>query len=321
MDEQYPSHAPTSSSVSSTGSRRARRNRSKTSNAEDGSDRRQDSSSMTGIQTQPQSQSHSSSQQSYNRQGYVESSSRHLHSGSGVATGAAYPSAAAVQQQVYQQHVATVPPPSSHPYHHHHHLQQPQIQHKPYNENHHHNIYSHNPYPQIPPPVLRSSDEKQNAHRSSSFSRKRSSKDRPVFQLTTSLIDTYKNINRVYYEEKEASESSRSKGGKKGARNHGWDDEHYDYIITEGELFLDRYEILTRIGKGSFGQVVRAFDRDMNQDVAIKIIKSKKPFLMQAKTEIDLLNRICNTDRRDEHNIGKQGFLIIYAESILCCII
>ena len=71
-------------------------------------------------------------------------------------------------------------------------------------------------------------------------------------------------------------------------------------------------EIKSRIGKGSFGQVVRAIDRETNGDVAIKIIKSKKPFLLQAKTEIELLSRICDKDCNDEHNIGECQFTYFY---------
>ncbi len=37
--------------------------------------------------------------------------------------------------------------------------------------------------------------------------------------------------------------------------------------------------------------------------MAIKIIKSKKPFLMQAKTEISLLTNLNENDEQDEHNI------------------
>lgn len=131
--------------------------------------------------------------------------------------------------------------------------------------------------------------------------------DRPIIKLSVSLIDTYKTINTVYYEERDARRAARAKDKQKkgqGTNNNGWDDENYDYLISPGELFYGRYRIKERIGKGSFGQVVRAEDINDNRDVAIKIIKSKKPFLMQAKTEIELLSHLNEKDPSDENNIG-----------------
>lgn len=154
--------------------------------------------------------------------------------------------------------------------------------------------------------------------------------DRPLIKLSVSLIDTYKEINTIYYEERDARRAARAKekassskqksssgsGGSSsqagtttaaaasGTTNNGWDDEHYDYIVTPGELFYGRYKMKERIGKGSFGQVVRAEDTQENhREVAIKIIKSKKPFLMQAKTEIELLTHLNEKDPDDQHNV------------------
>jgi len=172
--------------------------------------------------------------------------------------------------------------------------------------------------------------------------------DRPLIKLTVSLIDTYKCINTLYYQERDDRRAARGtditntsstvrvpqqqshsdintvsqplsqthpqqqveQGGVisqhhgNGTNNNGWDDDNYDYIISSGELFYnDRYRIKERIGKGSFGQVVRAADLERDVDVAIKIIKSKKPFLMQAKTEIELLNHLNEKDPDDQHNI------------------
>ena len=45
--------------------------------------------------------------------------------------------------------------------------------------------------------------------------------------------------------------SDRSKKGK----NEDWDDENHDYKVQPGERWMDRYEIDSLIGKGSFGQV------------------------------------------------------------------
>lgn len=131
--------------------------------------------------------------------------------------------------------------------------------------------------------------------------------DRPLVKLSVSLIDTYKQINKVYYEERDARRAARAaqkaSQSSKGTNNNGWDDENYDYIVTSGEMFYGRYVIKERIGKGSFGQVVRAVDTETQKDVAIKIIKSKKPFLMQAKTEIELLTHLCEKDPEDQNNV------------------
>ena len=117
--------------------------------------------------------------------------------------------------------------------------------------------------------------------------------ERPLVKLSVSLIDTYKRINKVYYEERQARREARAaaKAAEKGqgVNNNGWDDENFDYIVTSGEVFYGRYVIKERIGKGSFGQVVRGVDMETNKDVAIKIIKSKKPFLMQAKRSSNTL--------------------------------
>lgn len=186
--------------------------------------------------------------------------------------------------------------------------------------------------------------------------------DRPLIKLSVSLIDTYKHINTIYYEERDARKAARAKESSKakssaghnvhssnasqgagtaatslstgagggagggggesiasamGSRttNNGWDDENYDYIITPGELFYGRYRIKERIGKGSFGQVVKAEDTQELRDVAIKIIKSKKPFLMQAKTEIELLTHLNNKDVDDQNNIGKWRSPLFVAKS------
>ncbi|GKY98133.1 hypothetical protein MPSEU_000771100 [Mayamaea pseudoterrestris] len=143
--------------------------------------------------------------------------------------------------------------------------------------------------------------------------------ERPIVKLSIALIDTYKQINTIYYEERDARRAQRAKekklqqqqssgtsssaAGGATSNNNGWDDENYDYIFTPGELFYGRYKIMERIGKGSFGQVVRAEDVETKREVAIKIIKSKKPFLLQAKTEIELLTVLFEKDPDDQHNL------------------
>lgn len=52
----------------------------------------------------------------------------------------------------------------------------------------------------------------------------------------------------------QGDESSHKKG-KVNVYNDGYDDANHDYIVNPGEKWVDRYEIDSLIGKGSFGQV------------------------------------------------------------------
>jgi len=126
---------------------------------------------------------------------------------------------------------------------------------------------------------------------------------RPVYKLSIKLIDTYKHINKVYYEARSKKNQEVAGAARGGVYNDGYDDQHYDYIIHGEDLFADRYLIRHRIGKGSFGQVVCAYDQVTMKEVAIKIIKSRRPFMLQAQTEITLLKEILEKDIQDEHNI------------------
>ncbi|XP_074978892.1 dual specificity tyrosine-phosphorylation-regulated kinase 1B-like isoform X2 [Caretta caretta] len=64
-----------------------------------------------------------------------------------------------------------------------------------------------------------------------------------------------------------------------------------------------RYEIDSLIGKGSFGQVVKAYDHHDQEWVAIKIIKNKKAFLNQAQIELRLLELMNQHDTEMKYYI------------------
>ncbi|XP_055390575.1 serine/threonine-protein kinase minibrain isoform X2 [Condylostylus longicornis] len=133
----------------------------------------------------------------------------------------------------------------------------------------------------------------------------------PLRKLSVDLIKTYKHINEVYYAKKKRraqqtqGEDDSSTKKERKLYNDGYDDDNHDYIIKNGEKFLDRYEIDSLIGKGSFGQVVKAYDHEEQCHVAIKIIKNKKPFLNQAQIEVKLLEMMNRADAENKYYIVK----------------
>ncbi|XP_065120969.1 dual specificity tyrosine-phosphorylation-regulated kinase 1A [Paramisgurnus dabryanus] len=130
----------------------------------------------------------------------------------------------------------------------------------------------------------------------------------PLRKLSIELIKTYKHINEVYYAKKKRrhqqgqGEDSSNKKERK-LYNDGYDDDNFDYIVKNGEKWMDRYEIDSLIGKGSFGQVVKAYDRVEQEWVAIKIIKNKKAFLNQAQIEVRLLELMNKHDTEMKYYI------------------
>lgn len=119
--------------------------------------------------------------------------------------------------------------------------------------------------------------------------------------------------NQVYYEAKAKRLREQADVTRGGVNNEGYDDVNYDYILSgDGEVFADRYILKHRIGKGSFGQVVCAYDKEAGCEVAIKIIKSRRPFLVQAQTEIALLTLVLEKDNMDEHNLVRLQHKFVY---------
>lgn len=146
-------------------------------------------------------------------------------------------------------------------------------------------------------------------------SKYRDARIRPLHKLSIQLIDSYKAINVAYYERKAKKQqvqqqnhnnhqhhpsvnaapktgynssgsqsssnmststpTSQQQPAGKGVFNNGYDDENYDYILQKDEVLQNRYVVKNRIGKGSFGQVVRGYDKVSGNEVAIKIIKSR----------------------------------------------
>jgi dual specificity tyrosine-phosphorylation-regulated kinase 2/3/4 len=61
-----------------------------------------------------------------------------------------------------------------------------------------------------------------------------------------------------------------------GVDNNGFDNDKNEYITEEGCHIAYRFEIVGRLGKGSFGQVFRCYDHKLQEYAGLKILRNKK---------------------------------------------
>ncbi|KAJ1917097.1 serine/threonine protein kinase, CMGC, dual-specificity [Mycoemilia scoparia] len=92
-----------------------------------------------------------------------------------------------------------------------------------------------------------------------------------------------------------------SNGGAQGRGNYGFDDERGDYLVRLNDHLLYRYELTELLGKGSFGQVLKAMDHKTGETKAIKIIRNRKRFHHQALVEVKLLECLRRWDPDNSH--------------------
>ncbi|CAD8122615.1 unnamed protein product [Paramecium sonneborni] len=78
--------------------------------------------------------------------------------------------------------------------------------------------------------------------------------------------------------------------------NNGYDNQHGDYKFLKHDQIAFRYELIEKLGNGSFGYVFKVFDHKHRKEMAIKIIKNREKFYQQALIEIDLLKIINKAD-------------------------
>lgn len=100
---------------------------------------------------------------------------------------------------------------------------------------------------------------------------------------------------------------NKTKGMPHTSNNNGYDDDRGDYKIVMGDHLEYRYEVLKMLGRGSFGQVVKAIDHKKDTIVALKIIRNKKRFHHQALVEVKILEHLMSKDK--EH---KSGIVRVY---------
>ncbi|XP_055644192.1 dual specificity tyrosine-phosphorylation-regulated kinase 2 isoform X5 [Toxorhynchites rutilus septentrionalis] len=151
------------------------------------------------------------------------------------------------------------------------------------------------------------------SNNNSSSSTAASEIDQKLFPMTPSEAIKYYGNRLTDYEKQEIEkypevyflglESNKINAKQGTALNSGYDDDNGSYNKILRDHIGYRYEVLEVIGKGSFGQVIRALDYKTNQHVAIKIIRNKKRFHHQALVEVRILDELRKKDADGSYNV------------------
>lgn len=104
-------------------------------------------------------------------------------------------------------------------------------------------------------------------------------------------------------------------GSGKG-KNYGYDDDKGRYKCVKNDHIAYRFEVQKGLGKGSFGDVVRAYDHKDKCMVALKIIRNEKRFHKQGKCEVKILDHLRMHDQNHEHNVIHMKDYFIFREHL-----
>ncbi|CAA3023326.1 serine threonine- kinase AFC1 isoform X1 [Olea europaea subsp. europaea] len=74
------------------------------------------------------------------------------------------------------------------------------------------------------------------------------------------------------------------------------DDKDGHYAFAIGENLTSRYRILSKMGEGTFGQVLECLDNEKKEIVAIKIVRSIRKYREAAMIEINVLQKLASHD-------------------------
>jgi dual specificity tyrosine-phosphorylation-regulated kinase 2/3/4 len=93
------------------------------------------------------------------------------------------------------------------------------------------------------------------------------------------------------------------KNAERTRTSSSFDDERGDYRTIIGEHICYRYELISPLGRGSFGQVYKAYDHKHSEEVALKIIRNKSRFHRQAVIEVKVLKHLREADAEGRYNV------------------
>ena len=81
--------------------------------------------------------------------------------------------------------------------------------------------------------------------------------------------------------------------------------------LTTGSTFADRYQIIEELGKGGMGRVYRVLDKELKEEVALKLIKpeiaSDKKIIERFKNELKIARKISHRNVGRMYELMEEG--------------
>jgi len=138
--------------------------------------------------------------------------------------------------------------------------------------------------------------------------------------LTVNLVTTYTDCSSEFrYTAATAPRRVLTKLSK-GVHNQGYDNANHDYICRVGDKIVNpdgqTYELLERLGQGTFGQVLKCGLKEGGA-VALKIIKNKPAYFHQALLEVHILQTLNSKyDPEDQKRIVRMVDFFVYRKHL-----
>uniref|UniRef100_A0A0D6R4L1 Protein kinase domain-containing protein n=1 Tax=Araucaria cunninghamii TaxID=56994 RepID=A0A0D6R4L1_ARACU len=130
-----------------------------------------------------------------------------------------------------------------------------------------------------------------------------------VVRLTKDLLETYQFCNPTFSYSDSFNPRRYLTNPSNGVLNDGADNANSDLILAVNAVLLNadtscRYIVKDLLGQGTFGQVAKCWVPEMNNFVAVKVIKNQPAYYHQALVEISILNMLNKKfDPEDKHHI------------------
>ncbi|EJD76659.1 CMGC/DYRK/HIPK protein kinase, variant [Loa loa] len=128
-------------------------------------------------------------------------------------------------------------------------------------------------------------------------------KRKPVDQAENSKVDVPVQVVNSLPGNKTGIKTNNNKqfNNKTSARTKPSTEGEYQLIKNEVLVspYRNQYEVLEFLGKGTFGQVVKAWKKGTNEIVAIKILKKHPSYARQGQIEVSILSRLSNENAEE----------------------